>query len=369
MSEKIRMDSQDQPPTDAEQSAPGGTGAGAVAEGFPGTRLIQIGLMTAGLAGAGLLFNSGSQAAPSQVNKPSETGRASQSNAKVQVRPIRLVSLAPSNTELLAALGATDHLVGVCTYCDYPQQISSITRVGTFVSANLERLARLKPDAVLLVSGQEHLDAILKHNNFKTLVLKNNHLNDIGLNIKELARLVGKEGKGEALAKNLEDSMNSFHNIIGSAKSKPRVFYCIWPKPLMTVGKSSFLDGVITACGGINIASGLEAAYPSYNAEKLLLAQPDVIIMPYEARTQEFLKQSPWKNLKAVKDGQVYFQPEPRCDMLARPTLRILDGLAWLGEKLHPELASNLSAWHKTSQQLTKTAYTVTPLTTQASLR
>ncbi|HMW92905.1 MAG TPA: hypothetical protein PKE54_22945, partial [Candidatus Obscuribacter sp.] len=141
MSEKIRMDSQDQPPTDAEQSAPGGTGAGAVAEGFPGTRLIQIGLMTAGLAGAGLLFNSGSQAAPSQVNKPSETGRASQSNAKVQARPIRLVSLAPSNTELLAALGATDHLVGVCTYCDYPQQISSITRVGTFVSANLERLA------------------------------------------------------------------------------------------------------------------------------------------------------------------------------------------------------------------------------------
>ncbi|HNG21705.1 MAG TPA: helical backbone metal receptor, partial [Candidatus Obscuribacter sp.] len=237
------MESQDKPSTDAKPGAQSG-GTGAITEEFPGTRLIQIGLMT-----AGLLFNNSSQAAPVQVNKPPATGRASQSNAKVQDRPIRLVSLAPSNTELLAALGAADHLVGVCTYCDYPQQISSITRVGTFVSANLERLARLKPDAVLLVSGQEHLEAILKHNNFKTLVLKNNHLNDIGLNIKELARLVGKEGKGEALAKNLEDSLNSFHNIIGSANRKPRVFYCVWPKPLMTVGKSSFLDGVITACG------------------------------------------------------------------------------------------------------------------------
>lgn len=342
---------------------------GGLADGFQGRRLIKLGLMTAGLAGAGLLFNSGSHSAPSQVNKPPESGRTSQSNEKVRKRPLRLVSLAPSNTELLAALGATDHLVGVCTYCDYPQQISSITRVGTFVSANLERLARLKPDAVLLVSGQEHLEAALKHNNFKTIVLKNNHLNDICLNIKELARLVGKEGKGEALAKNLEESMVSFHNIIGSAKNKPRVFYCVWPKPLMTVGRSSFLDGVITACGGINIAAEMETAYPSYNAEKLLLAKPDVIIMPYEARNQEFLKQSPWKNLKAVKNNQVYFQPEPRCDMLARPTVRILDGLAWLGEKLHPELVSNLSAWHKNSQQLTRTASTLRAPTTGTTLR
>jgi len=259
----------------------------------------------------------------------------------------RLVSLAPSNTELVAALGATDELVGVSTYCDYPPQVRSIARAGSFISADMERMTRLKPDHVLLVSGQEQLAAKLKHSHFDTIVLNNNKISDIAKNIQQLGQITGKEPRAQALSRQWQDSLTALDTMIKSSKVKCTVFYCVWPSPLMTVGKSSFLNDVVTACGGTNIAANIEQAYPTYSLEKLVLTNPDLIIMPYEAKNQSFIKKAPWTSLKAVKQNRVYYLPSAKNDMLARPTLRLLTGMAWLTGKIHPELKEQIKVWQQ----------------------
>lgn len=259
----------------------------------------------------------------------------------------RLVSLAPSNTELVAALDATDELVGVSNYCDYPDKVRSIARAGSFISADMERLTRLKPDHVLLVSGQEQLAAKLKHSHFDTIVLNNNQISDIAKNLKQLGQITGKQQKAAVLSQRMQDSCTALNTIIKSSKVKCRVFYCVWPSPLMTVGKASFLDDVVTACGGTNIAGDIPQAYPTYSLEKLVLTNPDLIIMPYEAKNQSFIKKAPWTSLKAVKQNRVFYLPSAKKDMLARPTLRLLTGMAWLTSKIHPELQEQIKDWQQ----------------------
>lgn len=251
---------------------------------------------------------------------------------------VKVVSLAPSNTELLASIGALDSLVGVSTYCDYPPAALQKPKVGTFVSANLERMTAIKPDYVLLVAGQEGLDASLRHNKFRTILLRNDNLTDIENNIESLGKLTGHEDAAQKQGQAFAQRLTAFNTTIGQAKSKPKVFFCVWPQPLLTVGKTSFLHQAITVCGGTNIASDMTKAYPNMSLEKLLLANPDVIILPFEARNQTILTKSPWTSLKAVKEKKVYYLPEAKKDMLARPTIRVIEGLNWLAERIHPEL-------------------------------
>ena len=259
---------------------------------------------------------------------------------------LKLISLAPSNTELLCSLQDEADIEGVCSFCDFPAKIGQKAKVGTFVSANLERLSRIKPDLILLVSGQEMLAAQLKHSNFKTKILDNTHLDDIPTNLSILGALTGKAGEGQSLGKAFRQTMADLQDAVGvkataakeeSAKSKrPTVFYCVWPQPLMTAGRDSFINEVITACGGTNIAGSVPAAYPRFSFEKLVLQNPDYIVLPYEARGQKFLQKEPWTKLKAVREEKVFFLEDQKHDMLSRPTLRIIKGAAWLSGVLHP---------------------------------
>lgn len=253
----------------------------------------------------------------------------------------RIVSLAPSNSELLCTVGAEDEVIGVCTYCDDPH-LKSVDRVGTFVSANLERLARLNPDLIMLVSGQEQLAVRLQNNHFKTLIVDNSNLANIGKNIEQIGRITGHNQQAAAAARSFAVSLEAMKKIIGTSREKPRVFYCVWPQPLMTAGKKSFIDEIITTCGGINVAGDLDASYPTFSLERLLISNPDVLILPYEARGQSFINQAPWNKLRAVQDKRVYYLPDAKNDMLSRPTLRVFKGIQWLASLLHPELAAQL---------------------------
>lgn len=255
---------------------------------------------------------------------------------------LKIVSLAPSNTELLCSVGARNEITGVCTFCDYPADLQSVDKVGTFVSANIERLARLKPDLILLVSGQEQLADKLKRHHFRTIILDNSNLSDISANLKQLGKLSGHEADGEKAAQSFEEKLAAMTRIIRRSSEEPRVFYCVWPHPLMTVGKKSFLNQLITTCGGTNVAGDLNVAYPTFSLERLVLSNPDVIILPFEARGQNFIGQPPWNKLKAVQEKHVYYLPDARNDMLSRPTMRVLKGIQWLAGVLHPELGTQL---------------------------
>jgi len=257
----------------------------------------------------------------------------------------RVVSFAPSNTELLYSIGAGDKLIGVCSYCDYPSAAKSKTIVGNFIAANLERMAGLKPDKVVCVSGQEALAGQLTHHGYKVSILKNDHLSDISKNMKVLAAIADSNGRGDQAATKFDSCIAELKEITKKASSKPAVFYCVWPQPLLTLGKASYLTEAITVCGGESISQNLEGGYPHFSLEKLVLANPSVIVMPFECKDREFLKKHPWSSLRAVKANNVYFLPKPQDDGLARPTIRMTKGLYWLAKRIHPELGTDLDSW------------------------
>lgn len=262
---------------------------------------------------------------------------------------VKVVSLAPSNTELLYSISAESTLAGTCTFCDFPAAAKRHEKVGTFVSANIERLTRLKPDIVVLVGGQEALAGMLSHNGFHVRILQNSKLSDISSNLRALGVVSGHEAKAQAVAGRFDLALSSLAQLLSVVREHPRVFYCVWPQPLLTVGRDSFLGDVVTTCGGVNVAGSTAGAYPQFSAERLLISDPDVIILPYEARGKISLNQAPWSVLRAVKTAHTFFLPEPERNGLIRPTLRIIDGLYWLSLKLHPELAASLQRWREQS--------------------
>jgi iron complex transport system substrate-binding protein len=268
----------------------------------------------------------------------------------------RIVSFAPSNTELLFSIGSGNRLLGVCTYCDYPKEAAAREKVGTFVSANMERLARLKPDTIVLVSGQEGLASQLKHNAFNVRLLVNNRLSDIGANLRVLGQMTGRPSDADAIAAAFDKSLNSLHVLIASAHTQPKIFYCVWPQPLITVGNSSFLNDVITACGGTNVAANLSAGYPQFSAEKLLVSNPSIVVLPFESEKQNVLSRAPWTSLSAVKSHHYFYLPETDKNLLMRPTLRIIDGMEWLSERLHPEIKTQLQKWRDDANKAIKLA-------------
>ncbi len=263
-----------------------------------------------------------------------------------------IVSLAPSNTELLIEAGAVDAIAGVCSNCPQvlpngKEQLKDKPITGTFTSVNLERLTRLKPDVVLLVSGQEAISSLLGKRGFKVVLLNNDKLSDIAANLRQIGELSGAKKAADEKATRFEHALQQLAALLKSAPTRPKVFYCIWPQPLLTIGSRSFLNEVITTCGGVNIASNLPQSYPHYSAEHLILADPDVIVLPYEAKDLSLFKRFPWNKLRAVKENRLFYLPAPKDDMLARPTMGVLEGLYWLTIKIHPELKSKLGDWHQ----------------------
>lgn len=268
-------------------------------------------------------------------------------------KQLKLASFAPSTTELLEDLGARQNLVGICKYCELSplEGNSPVERIGDFNAANLERLIRLKPDAVLTVAGQDTLINALKKEHFSVITFDNNHLSDIDKNISKLGELTNRQKEAGNLTRSLEKNLTELKKICAVQKTKPTVFYCVWPQPLLTAGKNSFLNDSIEICGGENIANELPAPYPHFSLERLVLANPDVVIMPFEAKADDFVKRPPWNGLKAFKQKHVYFLPKIESDRLSRPSTRVTQGLYWLACKLHPEKTEQLQKWFAASQQ------------------
>lgn len=263
---------------------------------------------------------------------------------------LRLVSLAPSNTELIYSLKAGDQLLADSEVCDYPQEARTKEKIGNFNSIKLEKLALLKPDLVLLVSGQEQLSDKLQKHGFKTLLLDNSSVENIGKNLCEIGLEIKKLKDAKRLADAFQDSLNSLKALTGSGKTKPRVFICVWPQPLMSAGKNSFMSEGVTISGGINCTSEIAQAYPRINQERLLLLRPDFILIPHEQLKDEFWKKPPWTSMEAVRKNQLIILPQHETDCLNRPTLRFIDALYFLANKLHPELADKLKDWYGKSR-------------------
>jgi iron complex transport system substrate-binding protein len=260
---------------------------------------------------------------------------------------IRLVSLAPSNTELVYSLGVGRQLVGVSDACNFPSEAAGKEKVGNSTSIKMEKIARLQPDLVLLISGQESLDYMLRKHGFHTLMLDNSSVENISKNLLTLGKLSGHEEQSRRLAAAFEKSIQELKTLTGKSSAHPRVFICIWPQPLMSAGRRSFMSQGIAIAGGINCTADLNDAYPGINPEKLLLMHPDIILVPQELSSQKFWLKQPWSSMQAVKGNHVYVLPQHETDCLMRPTLRFVDAVYWLAARFHPDLKAELDDWKR----------------------
>ena len=238
----------------------------------------------------------------------------------------RIISLAPSLTELVYAAGAGSRLIGVVEYSDYPASADSLPVVGRFDGLDIERILELKPDLIVAWQSGNPKSSItqLKNLNLEVYVAEPKNLSSIASHIEKLSVLTGTESRAQI-------AIQEFNSIYGELKrkynnkSKVKVFYQLWDRPIITVGGNELINDIIELCGGENIFGDLPQLAPKIDQESVLIRNPKVIVASGSntERPQWLDEWKLWPQLTAVAEENLYFIiPE----LLQRHTPRALLG-------------------------------------------
>jgi len=251
----------------------------------------------------------------------------------------RYISLAPSTTEILFALGLDDEIVGVSSFCNYPPRAKNKESIGSFSSPNIEKILSLKPDHIFC-TGLEQKTAIesLKRYGLPVYVADPKNIQELLTSIQEIGHLTKKDTQAQALIAAMNNEINLITRQTQSIPQAQRlkVFIEIWFDPLTTAGNASFIDELITLAGGINIAKDTLRPYSIYSAEEVIKRNPDCIFLAYMTQNKpvELVKKRlGWHQINAVRNNRIYNDIEP--EIVLRPGPRITQGLRMLFEKLY----------------------------------
>lgn len=239
----------------------------------------------------------------------------------------RVISLAPSMTEIIFEAGGGGKLVGVTAYCDFPKEVGSIEKIGDTQTPNIERIIALDPD-VVFVSTASQLQAFmsaLEQRSIAVFVVNVRSFDDLYRSLKVVGEILGTEEVALANVVNLSgrESFIMHRRLrdpeIGKA---PRVFVQISNEPLFTIGKDSFLTEVVSKAGGESVTKDVPSGYPKLSKETASAMNPDVIILSDSEDNRE--ANAVFKNSNAVKNGRVY---RINADIISRPGRRLGDAL------------------------------------------
>jgi iron complex transport system substrate-binding protein len=255
----------------------------------------------------------------------------------------RVLSMAPSNTEILFAIGASSQVVGRDSLSDYPAEAADITDIGsTFEALNTEAIVALKPDLVLAaeINTPEQVKQ-LEDLGLTVYYLKNPvTLEEMYDNLAIVAQLTGHEGEATTLIESLKARVAAVDEKIAPLSSRPGVFYeldATDPAKPYTAGKGTFITLLIDRAGGYNIASDIDG-YPQFSLEQVVTADPAFIILGdarYGVSPESIAQRPGWENLSAVKNGNVVPFND---DLASRPGPRLVDALEELAKILRPGL-------------------------------
>jgi iron complex transport system substrate-binding protein len=245
----------------------------------------------------------------------------------------RVISLAPSLTEIAFALGCGDALVGDTTFDDYPVAAKALPHVGDLVHADLERIAQLQPTIVLALHDEEREGAtISEHLHLPIVYLPNRNIRDLYADIDGVASACRRERQGASLSARLRARIERVARSSAAAGRHPRVLYLLG-LPGFTAGKRSYLDDVISLAGGVNVAGDVDQPYPDLSEESIIRADPDVIVVSKSVGfNADVQAREPWRSLRAVKTKKVIHPPDD--SILERNGPRLVDGLEWLSAQL-----------------------------------
>ncbi len=242
----------------------------------------------------------------------------------------RAVSLAPNLTETVFAIEAGDKIVGVTTYCNFPEQTKNIQKIGDTMKPNIENIIALKPQ-VVLVSTASQIEAFtktLEQQQIAVFVTNPNSLESIYKTIKQLGEIFGKQEKSSVLVENLQKRVSEIEAKTKAA-NRPKTFVQISKGSIFTIGKTSFMTDLINRAGGVCATADIENPYPNLSKETALALQPEVIILSESDDNKE--PNDAFANSPAVKNGKVF---KINADVFSRPGPRVVDALEQIEKAL-----------------------------------
>lgn len=248
--------------------------------------------------------------------------------------PKRIVSLAPSNTEILFSLGLHNRVVGVTRFCNYPPEAEKKPTVGD-ANISVEKVISLKPD---LVIGHGTLnDSIvrtLESHKLRIVTLDPKTIDQVMRDILLVGRITNRELQASKIVGQISSTQSLIKRKLRGIRNKPKVLVVVQANPLWVAGPGTFVDEMITIAGGTNIASNGKPGFNPFSSEAAVARNPDVIIVMTRGDREVFSK-GIWKRTTAVRHAMVH-QANP--DLLVRPGPRLMDGMLIIARLLHPNV-------------------------------
>jgi iron complex transport system substrate-binding protein len=258
--------------------------------------------------------------------------------------PEHIVSLSPSNTEILFAVGAGELVVGDTEYCDYPSEAALLPKVGGYSadSISIETILSLEADLVLADgSGQEAVIEALEQADVHVIALDAASLEEVYANIEMVGKITGHAVDATTLVDDMKARVAVVEEKVASIPEEDRVtvFWEIWDEPLMTAGPNTFIGQMIEMAGGVNIFAGLTEDYPQVSAEEVVESNPAFILGPDshgdKLIAEQLAVRPGWDQIDAVMNNNIFLIDG---NISSRPGPRIVDALEAIATSLYPDL-------------------------------
>ncbi len=266
--------------------------------------------------------------------------------------PQRIISLAPSNTQIAFAIGVGNRIVGVTDYDHYPYNFTAwiaagnMTSIGGFSTPNKETIASLNPDLILATPVNDPDVVTLRNLGYKVLELKPNDVNGVFADINMVGKATGATQNATSLVNTLTNTIKSIEDKIAAANlPKPKVYYEVWTPPLMSAGANSFINDVISKAGGINIFANETQQYPTVSPETIVQKNPNVILLPtdmanagdtpFYGSVNDVKARPGWSSISAIQNSRIIVVDG---DLFAEAGPRIADQIAAAAKAFYPSL-------------------------------
>ena len=253
-------------------------------------------------------------------------------------QPERIVSIGPSITEFLFALGAGPRVVGVDDFSDEPAAAKQLEKVGG-IKVNFEKVVSLKPDLVLTVKFSDGTIEKLAGAGLLVMVVDPQTIGDVARTATLLGRVVGSDG--DVMARGIQKRVDDVRSKASAAATKPRIYHEIDasdPTKIFTVGPGSYIQDLIEIAGGQNIASRAASAYPQLSAEEILRSDPEIIVLAaadYSAKPDQVAARAGWSVISAVKNKRIVTIAP---NLINRPGPRVGEAAEAYARLVHPDL-------------------------------
>lgn len=253
--------------------------------------------------------------------------------------PTRIVSLAPSITEIIFSLHQEHRLIGATQFSDYPAEAALLPKVGSYVHLDIEKIVALKPDLCIATKDGNPIEIIslLENLNIPVYAVDPRNLNTVMETLIEMGDLLDCRDRSRQIVTEMNSRIEKVKQMVKLSNHRPKVFYQIGISPIVSAGTDTFIHELIEMAGGDNLAKG-PASYPRFSREQILAMSPDIFIITSMARGAVFERVksewSQWRDMPAVKHQRIMLVDS---NLLDRATPRLVDGLEMLVKLIHPE--------------------------------